>query len=144
MTGQKTKLPEGLYNSRLYQCWASMKRRCYNKNVSNYTNYGGRGIKVCLDWHTFILFYNWAMANGYDDTLQLDRIDNNGDYTPDNCKWSTVGEQARNRRSTIIVESMCLKDYCIKYKLPYDAIRMRMSNGRSVEEAINFKDRRYK
>lgn len=138
-----TKLPEGICQSRMYKCWASMKRRCYNKNVSNYARYGGREIRVCLEWHTFLSFYNWAINNGYNDNLQLDRIDNNADYSPENCRWITPAEQARNRRSTIIIDGKCLKDYCIEHRLPYDTIRMRMSKGRTLEEAINFIDRRY-
>lgn len=92
----------GESNSRLYGLWCAMKNRCYNKNMRMYYNYGGRGITVCDEWkNSYESFRNWAYANGYNDTLSLDRIDNNKGYSPQNCKWSTFLEQERNRRNVI-------------------------------------------
>ncbi|MFQ3801705.1 hypothetical protein BU097_02430 [Staphylococcus xylosus] len=77
-----------------------MKKRCYYKNSISYKNYGGRGIQVCNEWKDdYSKFKTWAINNGYDDNLTLDRIDTNKDYHPDNCKWSTVTEQNRNKRN---------------------------------------------
>lgn len=83
---------------RLYVIWQDMKARCEKRYSTSYKNYGARGISVCEDWHNFESFRSWAMNNGYTDELTIDRIDNDGDYEPSNCKWSTYKEQAVNKR----------------------------------------------
>ena len=90
----------GLYNTRLYRIWAHMKERCYNLNYKHFSDYGGRGITVCDEWkNDFAEFYNWAMSNGYSDDLTIDRINNDGNYEPSNCRWVDMNTQENNRRN---------------------------------------------
>lgn len=90
----------GLSTTKIYHVFWGMLNRCYEKSNKAYEYYGGKGIKVCDEWNSFdkfLNFYNWAMENGYKEGLQLDRIDVNKDYSPENCRWVTPVENARNQ-----------------------------------------------
>ena len=84
---------------RIYKAWQSMRQRCNNHNDKSFADYGGRGIRVCDEWNqSAAKFVEWSIANGYKDGLSLDRKDVNGNYCPENCRWATATQQARNKR----------------------------------------------
>ena len=91
----------GETGQRLYVIWQHMRRRCNKPSEPCYHLYGGRGITVCEEWHKYETFRDWALANGYADHLTLDRIDVDGNYEPNNCRWITQGEQTLNRRNNV-------------------------------------------
>lgn len=132
----------GLRKHPLYKKWVSMKSRCFNENEKCYKDYGGRGIKVCKDWsESFLSFYNWAIQNGYEENLTIDRIDVNGNYEPNNCRWVDLYVQANNRRDSINItyngETKTLMQWCRKLNLNYPLVKQRIKrDGKNFEQAI--------
>ena len=118
----------------LYLRYYHMKARCYNPNCKAYKNYGGRGIRICDEWlEDFMNFYNWAIENGYQDNLTIDRIDNNGNYEPSNCRWITDYEQRFNKRNnkilTIERETKTITEWAKLYNLNIHTIYSRIRYG---------------
>jgi len=134
-----------LTNHILYSKWSGMKDRCSNSNTKEYKDYGKRGICVCDEWldidNGFINFYNWAINNGWKDKLTLDRIDVNGNYCPENCRWITNLEQRRNQRRTVMVEyngkKISLRELCDLKNMNCSLIYGRLKRGQDLEEALS-------
>lgn len=113
-------------DSRLYSIYRNMKYRCYSKNNKRYKDYGGRGIIICKDWLIHPEnFYNWAINNGYRDDLTIDRIDNDGNYEPNNCRWITPKKQANNRRTNKFINisgnKYSIKEFSEQFNISYPA-----------------------
>ena len=126
---------------RLYGIWKGMKSRCNNPARKSYADYGGRGITVCDEWaQSFEKFRDWALANGYRDDLTLDRKENDGPYSPENCRWATQAEQSNNTRRNHIVEafgeSHTLAEWGKINGLSYNTIKTRMRKGATGEELV--------
>lgn len=106
----------GLSTTSLYGVWRGMLDRCYNENSIAYKYYGLKDITVCEEWKKSINFLNWALENGYNKGLTIDRIDSNKGYCPENCRWVTMKEQTRNTSRNIFIETekgkVCLTDFC--------------------------------
>lgn len=130
----------GKKNTRLYNIWCSMNERCKNKNYKAFALYGARGITVCEEWNDFQKFYDWAVSNGYNERLTIDRIDNNIGYSPTNCRWSTMEEQQNNRRNNhrceIYGEVLTLSEISKRYNITYGTLKSRIARGWSAEMAV--------
>ncbi|GAA0265129.1 hypothetical protein GCM10008922_25250 [Faecalicatena contorta] len=104
---REAQLKHGMANTKIYYVWKDIIQRCSNANSKSYSNYGHRGISVCDDWlgtNGFEKFYQWALDNGYREGLEIDRIKNNGNYEPSNCRWATKIQQANNKRNNIVIK----------------------------------------
>ena len=135
-----------IVNRRLYDIYYSMLARCSNPKSINYKNYGGRGIKVCDEWMDYKTFEDWALKNGYTDDLSIDRIDNNKDYTPENCRWVDMIIQSNNRRTNKYVtykgEKKTVAEWCRELNIPTARTYSRLAKGWSVEKAFEIKNLR--
>ncbi len=128
-------------DTRLYCIWKNMKARCLNAMHDDYSLYGGRGITICDEWICdYKSFADWANGCGYTDALTLDRMDVNGNYCPENCRWVTQKEQCNNTRRNIFVEidgnTHTLKEWCEKLSLNYGTVSSRVRRGWSPQDAI--------
>ncbi len=133
----------------LYKRWKAMRKRCYNPNNADYPHYGGRGIRVCDEWQNYVNFREWAIQNGYTDDnskyLSLDRINVDGDYSPDNCRFVSMKVQCNNRtnnkRILIDGQSYTISELADKMNLKYTTLYARLRrdiNKKDLETIINF------
>ena len=131
----------GLRNHPLYITWVNMRKRCNDSNATGYENYGGRGIKICDEWNNdFEIFYNWAIKNGYKKGLTIDRINNNGNYEPNNCRFVDYYIQGSNKRNnhfiTINGETKTLFQWSRLYNIDPSLILCRIKRGWTEQDAI--------
>lgn len=132
-----------LSHTRIKRIYYDMRSRCYDKNTPKFHNHGGRGIRVCDEWMTengLEIFYEWAINNGYQDDLSIDRIDNDGNYTPENCRWATIEEQNFNRRNNRLFEinGACkhAKEWCKEYDVNINTFWQRDRKGYTGADLI--------
>lgn len=132
---------DGKSYTRLYAIWKGMRQRCYCKSSSSYQNYGERGIGVCSEWkNSFLQFKKWANETGYTDELTIERIDVNRDYSPQNCRWATIKEQANNtRRNHYLIlndEKKTIAEWSEVTGIKQNTILYRIRRGWRVEDAL--------
>ena len=135
----------GESGTRLHNIWAGMVSRCRDRGNSIFSYYGGRGISVCPEWFvSYVVFRDWALTHGYYTDLELDRKDNNGNYTPDNCQWVSESRNCRNRRSNILVSAFGENKIIIEWwedprcSVDYQTLRQRIQKyGWDAERAIS-------
>ena len=142
---EELRTKDDFHSSKLYKIYHQIKYRCYNQNASDYKFYGGRGITVCDEWlNDCYAFYDWAMKNGYDDGLTIDRMDVNGNYEPSNCRWTTMKEQSNNRRSNRMItynnKTQSMTKWSEETGIPYSTLRRRLNKYHwSIEKALTTK-----
>ena len=128
--GKEIKTKHGRFGTKPYKVWAKMMDRCYNPRSADYADYGGRGIMVCEKWHDAATLLLWLDSSNYHPRLTIDRVNNNGDYCPENCQWSTIKKQSRNRRSnhkvTISGITKLLCEWSEESGINYDCLRWRL------------------
>ena len=149
---KRIKTKHGKSKTKLFRVWAHMKDRCYREKDKRFRNYGGRGIKICEEWlnkeNGFINFYNWAIKNGYKENLSIDRIDNDGNYEPQNCRWTTMKVQAnnttRNHYLTYKGEKHTIAEWSTLTNIQQETIRKRLKRNWTIERTLNTKRKKVK
>lgn len=125
---------------RLYTIWARMRQRCRNPRYNRASSYYKKGVTVCEEWTDYLAFREWAYSNGYRDGLSIDRIDNDGNYCPENCRWATSKEQANNRSSNHRVafneEILTIREWAARLGIAESTLSSRLSRGWDVERAL--------
>lgn len=134
----KIKGTHHLTKTRIFRIWDCMKTRCLNKNYTYFKHYGGRGITICDEWkNDFMSFYNWAINNGYKENLTIDRINNDGNYEPSNCRWVTMKEQNRNQSKNKFItyrgKTLCLTDWAKLIGIGKSSLKYRLNCGWSMD-----------
>lgn len=134
----------GESKTRLYNIWIDIKKRCYRKNFWAYDRYGGRGITLCKEWHDYLTFRDWCMNNGYTENLTIDRINNDGNYEPSNCRWVDRKTQANNKSNVRLIsyngETKNVSQWAETLGINYRTLYNRIFNYNiPVEEALTNK-----
>lgn len=131
----------GETKTRLHKIWEAMRSRCCDKNHKHFGDYGGRGIHICEEWSDYIHFRNWALNNGYSEDLTIDRINVNGNYCPENCRWVTMKEQQNNKRTNRYIsmngETHTIAEWSEITGIKKTTLRERLNSGWSVEKSLN-------
>jgi hypothetical protein len=137
---EKVKKIHGESNTRLFHIWIGMHTRCNNPHCKCYPDYGGRGVSICDEWENYITFRNWSLAHRYNDILTIDRIDNNGNYCPENCRWVDAKTQSNNRRSNHYLsfngERHTIREWEIIKLFPKGLIEGRLRCGGTIEKIL--------
>lgn len=136
-------------DSQLYRVWDGIVQRCCNPNAKNYKNYGGRGIGVCAEWrNSFKAFEEYCLAHGWQHGLQIDRVDNELGYVPNNVRFVSAKQNARNKRTNHLItfqgETMCAADWCERFGISDLTLWRRLTSGWSVEDALTKPKRKRK
>ena len=133
----------GKSHTRLYHIWNAMKQRCSNPKAISYKYYGEKGVAVCKEWQEFNPFYEWAMTNGYKADLSIDRINRDGNYCPENCRWATIKEQQNNtsynKLFTYNGETLTIKQWAEKTGVYPNMLYKRLKRGWDISKALNTK-----
>ena len=140
---KKANTKHGMFGTSIYRTYSNMKNRCYNPNYYLYKDYGGRGISVCDEWlgnNGFSNFYEWSKENGYRPDLSLDRIDCDGNYSPQNCRWVDMVTQQNNRRNNHMItangETHTMAEWSRITNIPYCTIQRRIYSGWDESDAV--------
>lgn len=130
---RETKTTHGMSKTPIYRTWQAMHTRCENENYESYYRYGERGIRVCEEWEKFENFRDWANSSGYSTGLTLDRIDNDGDYCPENCRWADFQTQCNNRSSNHTIEyggiTHTVAEWARLFGIPYSTLQKHIRIG---------------
>lgn len=117
-----------------------MRRRCFDPTNNRWEHYGGKGITICPEWNDYVLFREWAMSSGYNDDLTIDRIDVNGNYCPDNCRWVDAKTQANNVSRNHIIEyegkKMTMSEFAGYLGISYSALQHRIERGWDMKSIV--------
>lgn len=128
------------HRTKLYSVWCAMRQRCNNPKNKDYKWYGGKGVLVCEEWNDFKIFQEWALLNGYEEGLTIDRKNGDMNYSPENCRWITISEQQRNRKGLHLIayngETHCMQEWAEICGISRGAIRDRLKKGWTVEETL--------
>lgn len=128
------------HKERLYETWKNMRRRCYDPKNKRWKQYGGKGITICQEWADYSVFRAWALSNGYTDELTIDRINVDGNYCPENCRWSSAKQQANNNTRNRLFEFQgqihTMSELSDLLGMTYSTVQHRVERGQFIHHAV--------